>query len=79
MKHRWLWEKQHGAIPADMVLKCLDSDKSNTDPSNWTLVSRAMLPRLAGRWSIAYDDAPAELKPLILNTAKLEQQVRTAT
>jgi hypothetical protein len=35
-----------------------------------------MLPRLAGRWGIAYDDAPEELKPSILATAKLDNTVR---
>ena len=34
-KHRWLWEKLHGPIPNDMMLKCLDGNKQNTDPSNW--------------------------------------------
>lgn len=78
-KHRWLWEKANGPIPKGMALKCLDGDKTNTAPSNWELVPRSMLPRLNGgrnKRLVAYDDAPAELKPVILAVAKLEQKVR---
>lgn len=71
-KHRYLWEQKHGPIPEGMVLKCLDADKSNTDPSNWKLIPRGILPRLS-RWR-DYDNAPAELKPTILATAEVEHQ-----
>ena len=78
-KHRWLWERQHGPIPAGNVLKCLDGDKTNTDPANWVLVPQALLPRLAAaKRGIAYDSAPTELKPTLLATAKLEHAARTA-
>lgn len=78
MKHRWLWEQAHGPVPDGHVLKCLDGDKANTDPENWTLVPRALLPRLAGRWSRSYDDAPEEIKPTLLAIAKLEHAAREA-
>lgn len=71
-KHRWLWEQIHGPVPGGMVLKCLDSNKLNTDPSNWELV-----PRLNGgarKKRVAYDEAPVELKPTIMAVAKLEQR-----
>lgn len=74
LKHRLLWEKLHGPIPAGMCLKC-KGDKANTDPSNWELVPRAMLPRLNGRFGRGYDEAPAALKPTIMAVAKLAQQV----
>jgi hypothetical protein len=73
-KHRWLWEQMHGPIPKDMVLKC-KSDKANSDPSNWELVPRALLPRLNNRWGRNYDEAPAELKPTIMAVAKLETRM----
>tara|TARA_R110001592_G_scaffold104697_1_gene294565 strand:- start:63998 stop:64651 length:654 start_codon:yes stop_codon:yes gene_type:complete len=78
-KHRYLWEQANGPIPKGMVLKCLDGNKQNTDPSNWKLLSRALLPRLNGHHGRGYDDAPAELKPTILAVAELEHQARTAT
>lgn len=73
LKHRWLWEKKHGPVPDGMVLKSRDGDKRNTEPSNWELIPRALLPRLGGRYGRDYDHAPAELKPTIMAVAKLEQ------
>lgn len=78
--HRIEWEKANGPIPESYALKCL-GDRLNTDPSNWELVPRALLPRLAGgnRYNrkLAFDDAPAELKSTILAVAKLEHRART--
>lgn len=75
LKHRWLWEKAHGPIPDGMVLKC-KGDCLNVDPSNWELVPRALLPRLNGRFGRGYDDAPADLKPVIMTIVKLEHRLR---
>lgn len=72
------WEAANGPIPDGHCLKCLDGDKTNCDPSNWKLISRAMLPRLSGRWRLGYDDAPPELKPTVLAVAELEQKAREA-
>jgi hypothetical protein len=83
MQSRWRavhlinWEAKNGTIPEGHCLKCL-GDKSNTDPSNWELVSRAMLPRLSNRWGRNYDGAPAELKPTMMAVAKLEHQLDKA-
>ena len=74
-KHRWLWEQLHGPIPEGFALKCL-GDKLNTDPSNWELVPRAMLPRLNGRYGREFDKAPDELKPTILAVTRLEHAAR---
>jgi hypothetical protein len=76
LKHRVLWERAHGPIPTDHALKCLTRDRTNCDPSNWVLVPRAMLPRLAGRWGQSYDDAPDELKPTLLALARVEHAAR---
>lgn len=74
--HLIRWEQANGPVPRGMALKCLDGDRSNTDPSNWEPVPRAMLPRLNGIYGRDYDHAPAELKPAILAITKLEQRVR---
>jgi hypothetical protein len=73
--HRIEWEKLNGPIPDGMVLKCL-GEKTNCDPSNWELVPRGLLPRLNGKSGRNFDQAPAELKPLIMAVAKIEHQVR---
>ncbi|HEV7433926.1 MAG TPA: HNH endonuclease [Pseudorhizobium sp.] len=75
LKHRWLWEQANGPVPEGMALKCL-GDRLDTDPSNWELIPRALLPRLNGRFGRNYDSAPAELKPTILAVAKLEHAAR---
>jgi len=77
-KHRWLWEQKNGPLPKGMALKCLDGDKTNTDPSNWEPVRRAVLARLNGgrhKKRMAYDAAPAQLKPALMAIAKIEQAI----
>lgn len=71
LKHKWRWEKLHGPVPDGMCLRALDGDKSNTDPSNWELISRAVNLRLNGRWSLAYADAEPETRPVVLAAAKV--------
>lgn len=75
LKHRWLWEQKHGPVPKGMALKC-KGDRLNTDPSNWEIMPRALLPRLNGRYGRGYDAAPNELKPTIMAVAKLEHGLR---
>lgn len=70
------WEAENGPIPEGHCLKCLDGNKANCDPANWKLIPRAMLPRLAGRWRLGYDEAPPELKPTVLAVAELEHKAR---
>jgi hypothetical protein len=76
LKHKWLWEQVNGPLPDGFCLKCLDGDRTNVDPSNWEAIPRALLPRLNGRYGRGFDAAPAELKPAILTTAKLENRLR---
>ena len=76
LKHRHLWEQKHGPIPDGTALKCLDGDKTNCDPSNWEPVDRALLPRLSGRYGRDYENAPDELKPVIMMLSKLELAAR---
>lgn len=72
------WEMVNGPLPKGHALKCLDGDKTNTDPTNWECIPRALLPRLNGRFGRDYDNAPAEVKPTILAIAKLEHKARSA-
>jgi len=70
--HLIRWEAINGPVPKGMALKNLDGDRLNTDPSNFALIPRALLPRLNGKSGRHYDTAPAELKPIIMAIAKLE-------
>jgi len=82
MVHVLGWEQVNGSVPDGHCLKCVDGNRLNTDPSNWECIPRALLPRLAGgnryRPVLAYDAAPEQLKPIILNTAKLAHAVKMA-
>ncbi len=73
LKHRWLWEQAHGPVPDGMCLKRLDGDRTNTDPSNWECIPRALLPRLDGRFGRGFETAEPEVKPVLLTIAKVEQ------
>lgn len=72
MKHRWLRERQHGPIPAKMVLKC-KGDRSNPDPSNWELISRAVLARRNKRFGGL--TLTPELESMAIAVAKLDHRL----
>lgn len=72
LKHKYLWELQHGPVPAGHVLKRLDGNRLNTHPSNWTLIPRGLLPFLNGHRGLNYDQAAREVKPVIMTLAKLK-------
>lgn len=71
LKHRYLWEQKNGKLPEGMCLKCIDSNRLNTDPSNWEVIPRGALPFLNGHRGHNYDESPPEIKPVILTLAKL--------
>ncbi|KKX29208.1 HNH endonuclease signature motif containing protein [Rhizobium sp. LC145] len=77
LKHIHLWEQANGPVPKGMCLKCIDGDRLNTDPSNWVLIPRGILPRLNGGRAtrvMAYDTAPDELKPILLTIARVDHK-----
>lgn len=72
------WEAANGPVPEGHCLKCL-GEKIDTSPANWACIPRSMLPRLNGgprKRTVPYDGAAAELKPMILAVAKLDQAAR---
>lgn len=85
MQSRWRlvhlveWEAINGPIPEGQCLKSIDGDRSNTDPSNWQMIPRALLPRLNGgrfKTHLAYDEAVPEVRPALLTIAKIEHRAR---
>lgn len=76
LKHKYLWENENGPVPEGHFLKCLDGNRANCKPENWECLKNGMKPRLIpGRHGRDYDNAPPEIKPLILQTAKLAQKI----
>lgn len=71
-KHIYLWEQANGPAPKGMVVAFRDGVKTNCEPENLMLISRAQLLRLNQH---GYKDAPDELKLSILALAKLEVKV----
>lgn len=79
LKHVWLWERANGPIPDGHCLKAKDGNRGNSDPANWELIPRALLPALNGgrhKRRPAYDDAAPEIRPTLLTLAKVEAKVR---
>lgn len=74
LKHKHLWERANGPVPDGMCLKCLDGNRLNTDPSNWELISRSLLPFLNGHRGPHYDAAAPEVKPIVMTLAKLKRK-----
>ncbi|WP_235512543.1 HNH endonuclease [Sphingomonas sp. Leaf17] len=77
MVQRIEWEAAHGPIPEGYALKCLNGDRLDTSPANWSPVSRGVLARLNGgrhRKTLAYDDASPELRPAVMALAKIRQR-----
>jgi hypothetical protein len=72
LKHKYLWEKENGKVPEGMCLKCLDGNKQNTDPSNWELIDRTVLPFLIDHRGFNYNEVSDEFKPTVLALAKLK-------
>jgi hypothetical protein len=76
MQSRWRfvhlirWEEVNGPVPGGMKLKCLDGDRTNTDPDNWEAIPQGMLPKLTRKRG--FDHAPQELKPTLMALAKLD-------
>lgn len=78
LKHRHLWEQANGKLPDDMCLKCLNGDRTNTDPSNWEAIPRATLPYLNGHRGFDYANSSPEVRPAIITFAKLKHASRQA-
>ena len=75
------WEALNGPVPEGHALKCLDGNRSNTDPGNWEALPRAVLARLNGgrhKKRLAYDEAHPDVKPIVMAAAKLRHGARSA-
>ena len=69
-KHVVIWEQHNGPVPEGMCVRFKDNDKRNFDINNLFLVSRGEHIRLN---QMGYSEQPEELKPIVINIAKLDQ------
>ena len=68
-KHVHIYEQENGPVPKSMVVTFKDSVKTNCEPENLMLISRAELLNLN---RLGYKNIPAELKPNVLMLSKLQ-------
>ena len=68
-KHVYIWEQKHGPVPKGMVVAFIDGDKTNCEPENLMLISRAELLALNRH---GYKNMPDKLKPHVLALIKLK-------
>lgn len=73
-KSHVVWEKHHGEIPKDHCILIRDGNPQNCVIENLELVTRAELCRLNHN-PIKFKSAPDELKPVLINQAKLKTKL----
>lgn len=76
LKHKYLWEQKNGPVPDGMCLKCQNGNRQDTDPDNWKLISREMLPHLGGRFGFDFDHADPDVKPAMFAIAELKHRAK---
>ncbi len=69
-KHNVVWEKHHGQIQDGMCIRFRDGNSKNCTIENLVMVTRAEHIRLT---QMNFAQQAEEVKPLILNIAKVEQ------
>jgi len=67
-KHVYIWEQANGPVPKGMVVAFIDGEKTNCEPENLMLISRAELLALN---RAGYGSALDKLKPSVLALSKL--------
>lgn len=75
------WEAANGPIPKGYCLKSKDGAKTNSDPSNWMLIERALLPALNGgrhKRRLAFNEAHPDVRPTLVALATVEHKARQA-
>lgn len=70
--HRLNWERENGPIPDGHIIRFIDDDKMNCDPSNLMLISRA---EHAVMNKMNTNDLPPDYRPTMAAVAKLKVKV----
>lgn len=73
-KHRLVWEKEYGEIPADSVVIFLNKDRSDCRLENLKLVKRSLLSTMNRYYT---GSADADITECCITLAKIKQRIRT--
>jgi hypothetical protein len=74
-RHILNWEKEHGPVPAGMILIFTDNNHDNCSPANLELITRPEHIRLN---ALRYATAPSEFKPVLKTIAKIKMKIGEA-
>lgn len=72
LKHKYLWEKEHGKVPEGWCLECRDGNRLNTSPTNWKLITRIENILKNSRYYI-----PDEILPSLVLINRIKQKLNT--
>lgn len=72
LKHIIEWEKENGLLPENHCLRCINGDKTNTDSSNWKLISR-----IENMYQNSKHDYPKEIIPSMVLITKINNKLKT--
>jgi len=73
LKSRLVYQQNFGAIPEGMIVKFVDGNTMNFDPSNLTLMSRSEL--LALNRFYKHKESDPTIKPVLITAAKLKSKI----
>ena len=73
LKSRLVYKQNFGAIPEGMIVKFVDGNTMNFDPSNLTLMSRSEL--LALNRFYKHKESDPTIKPVLITAAKLKSKI----
>lgn len=75
-EQRVRWEETHGPIPEGKVLMCIDGNRKNTDPANWSLVDKAVVREAALGNTLRLAEVPDSLRPAVIDLARVTVAAR---
>lgn len=73
LKSRLIYQKNFGEIPKGMIVKFIDGNQMNFEPSNLTLMSRSEL--LALNRFYKHKESDPTIKPVLITAAKLKSKI----
>lgn len=73
LKSRLVWQEHFGEIPKGMIVKFIDGDSMNFEPSNLTLMTRSEL--LALNRFYKHKESDQAIKPTLITAARLKSKI----